>query len=79
MYATKDSMNTVNGWPRGTHMTGAQLWITHRLPERYTPYDPKWTDVTHISWAPLTVNYGKPVSYILAPLNWNLLQATRSS
>ncbi len=74
MYATKDSTNTVNGWAlEATHMD----WCGNSGPHQsyvspYTPYDPKWTDVTHVSWAPLTTKYGLPVSYILAPMHWNL-------
>jgi hypothetical protein len=74
MMALKDSTNTVNGWAlEATHMD----WCGNTGPHQsyvspYTDYDPKWTDVTHVSWAPLTVNYGKPVSYVVAPLQWNL-------
>jgi hypothetical protein len=34
-----------------------------------TPYQ---SDVTHISWAPFTKNFGKPVSYSFVPMHWNL-------
>lgn len=74
MYATKDYANNINGWAlEASHMdwcgnTGQHLGYA----SPYSAYDPKWTDVTHVSTAPLTVNIGKPVSYILAPLHWNL-------
>jgi hypothetical protein len=74
MYATKDYLNNINGWAlEATHMD----WCGNAGPHQsyvspYTPYDPKWTDSTHISTAPLTKYIGKPVSYILAPLTWNL-------
>jgi hypothetical protein len=74
MYATKDSNNTVNGWAlEASHMDWCGNTGQHiGYPSPYTSYDPKWTDVTHVSWAPLTTRYGLPVSYVLAPLHWNL-------
>jgi hypothetical protein len=74
MYATKDSINNINGWAlEGTHVD----WCGNSGPHQsyvspYTYYDPKWTDATHVSWAPLTVNFAKPVSYARSPLHWNL-------
>ncbi len=74
MYATKDYLNNINGWAlEASHMD----WCGNSGPHQgyqspYTNYDPKWTDVTHFSTAPLTVNFGKPVSYIIAPMHWNL-------
>jgi len=74
LMALKDSTNTVNGWAlEATHMD----WCGNSGPHQsyvspYSDYDPKWTDTTHISSAPLTVNYAKPVSYVVAPLHWNL-------
>ena len=47
----------VNSWAlEATHMD----WCGNSGPHQsyvspYTDYDPKWTDVTHVSWAPLTV------------------------
>jgi hypothetical protein len=38
----------------------------------YTEYDPFSTNVLHTSTAPLTEKYNQGVSYILAPLHWNL-------
>ena len=75
MYATKDYTNNINGWAlEASHMDWCGNSGNHQAyPSPYTAYDPFSTDVTHISTAPLTVNFGKPVSYILAPLHWNLL------
>jgi hypothetical protein len=75
MYATKDYMNNINGWAlEASHMDWCGNAGPHQsYPSPYTAYDPKSTDVTHISTAPLTKNIGKPVSYILAPLHWNLI------
>jgi hypothetical protein len=74
MYATKDSTNTLNGWAlEASHMDwcgyvpGHTTYITP-----YDAYDPDVTDVTHISWAPLTTKYGMPVSHTIVPLHWNL-------
>jgi hypothetical protein len=74
MMALKDSTNTVNSWAlEATHMDWCGNFGAHQsYVSPYTDYDPKSTDVTHVSWAPLTVNYGKPVSYVVAPLHWNL-------
>lgn len=74
MYATKDSTNTINGWAlEATHIDWCGNSGPHQsYPSPYTDYDPKWTDVTHVSWFPLTVHYGGPVSYVVAPLHWNL-------
>ena len=75
MYATKDTLNNINGWAlearhidRGGSygMPPPGRWIP------YNDYDPDQTEVTHVSWAPLTKNFGKPVSYAHAPLHWNL-------
>jgi hypothetical protein len=74
MYATKDTSSNINGWAlEARHID--RLGSYGMPPIRWTPfndYDPDRTDVTHISWAPFTVNYGKPVSYANAPLHWNL-------
>ena len=74
MYATKDYLNNINGWAlEASHIdchgnSGNHNWYL----SPYNAYDHFQTDVTHISWAPLTVNYGKPVWYIRPPLHWNL-------
>jgi hypothetical protein len=79
MYATRDYLNNINGWAlEASHMD----WCGNTGPHQsyvspYTPYDPKTTDVTHVSTAPLTERYGLPVSYILAPLHWNLTAGER--
>jgi hypothetical protein len=75
MYATKDYTNNINGWAlEASHMDWCGNTGSHQsYPSPYTAYDPKATDVTHTSTAPLTMNFGKPVSYILAPMHWNLL------
>ena len=74
MYATKDTLNDINGWAlEAQHIDwcgNSGSHVTYSSP--FNAYDPKWTDVTHISWAPFTVNFGKPVSYVHPPLHWNL-------
>jgi len=74
MYATKDYNNNINGWAlEASHMDwcgNAQGHTTYI--SKYTAYDPDTTNVLHTSTAPLTKNFGQPVSYILAPLHWNL-------
>ncbi|MBU0685567.1 MAG: Ig-like domain-containing protein [Thermoplasmatota archaeon] len=74
MYATKDSTNTLNGWAlEASHMDWCgNLGVHSGYQSPYNLYDPDKTAVTHVSWAPLTTKYGMPVSYILAPLHWNL-------
>jgi hypothetical protein len=74
MYATRDYLNNINGWAlEASHMD----WCGNAGPHQsyvspYTEYDPFSTNVLHTSTAPLTEQYGNPVSYILAPLHWNL-------
>jgi hypothetical protein len=74
MYATKDTMNNINGWAlEASHIDwcgNAQGHTTYITP--YSIYDPDQTAVTHISSAPLTTHFGQAVSYIVAPLHWNL-------
>jgi hypothetical protein len=74
MYATKDYQNNINGWAlEASHMDWCGNSGSHQSYQSpYSLYDPKWTDVLHTSTAPLTKNYGLGVSYILAPLHWNL-------
>ena len=74
MYATKDTMNNINGWAlEATHIDSSANMGGHLYYiSPFNPYDPDLTDVTHISWAPFTVNFGKPVSYAHPPLHWNL-------
>ena len=76
MYATKDYTNNINGWAlEASHMDWCGNSGNHKgYASPYTDYDPALigVDVTHISTAPLTVHYQQPVSYILAPLHWNL-------
>jgi hypothetical protein len=75
MYATKDSTNTINGWAlEATHIDWCGNSPMHQsYPSPYSAYDPDVTDVTHVSWAPLTTRYGLPVSYAVAPMHWNLI------
>ncbi|MBU0685136.1 MAG: hypothetical protein KJ653_04730, partial [Candidatus Thermoplasmatota archaeon] len=75
MYATKDYTNNINGWAlEASHMDWCGNQGNHvGYKSPYNLYDPDKTAVTHVSTAPLTKNFGKPVSYILAPLHWNLL------
>ena len=74
MYATKDMTNNISGWAlEASHIDwcgNAQGHTTYITP--YSLYDPDQTAVTHISSAPLTKYFGQPVSYIVAPLHWNL-------
>ena len=74
MYATKDTLNNINGWAlEATHVDWCGNSGMHQsYPSPYSVYDPKWTDATHVSWAPLTVNFAKPVSYTRPPMHWNL-------
>ena len=74
MYATKDSLNNINGWAlEATHidLLGNSGPYTS-YPSPFNLYDPLQTHATHTSWAPFTVNFGKPVSYYRAPSHWNL-------
>jgi hypothetical protein len=75
MYATKDYTNNINGWAlEASHMDWCGNQGNHvGYSSPYTAYDPFSTDVTHFSTAPLTMHFGTPVSYILAPLHWNLI------
>jgi hypothetical protein len=74
LYATRDYLNNINGWAlEASHMDWCGNKGPHTgYPSKYTPYDPTIQDIRHPSTAPLTMNYGKGVSYILAPLHWNL-------
>ncbi len=74
MYATKDYLNNINGWAlEASHMDWCGNAGAHTgYSSPYTKYDPASTNVLHTSTAPLTKNFGVGVSYILAPLHWNL-------
>ncbi|MGQ9587814.1 MAG: hypothetical protein ACUVT7_05485, partial [Thermoplasmata archaeon] len=39
----------------------------------YNAYDPDTTDVKKVSYLPGTTKFGEPVSYWLAPMEWDLL------
>ncbi|OGS42871.1 MAG: hypothetical protein A3K67_05355 [Euryarchaeota archaeon RBG_16_62_10] len=74
MYAVKDSLNTIGAWAlEASHIDWAGNTQIHQgYQSPYNAYDPDQTATTHVSWAPLTVKYGLPVSYIVPPLQWNL-------
>jgi hypothetical protein len=77
--AWKDSLFFSGGWGLDTvHLDWCGNKPTHEsYPSPYNPYDPDETDLVHKSWSPGTTNYGKDVSYYLAPLEWDLAEGEK--
>ena len=79
MYATKDTLNNINGWAlEARHIDKYGNSGSHiGYPSPYNPYDPKQTAATHTTWAPFTPNFGRPEMYLRPPLHWNLTAGER--